>query len=78
MGRWVGITTTHQRERPLGNDLWRVNTHVYRSYLGEAGLVRRTRRKRHVVGEFFTRTEAQEFASRCYRNLDRGYSKFVA
>jgi hypothetical protein len=34
--------------------------------------------KRHVVGEFFTRLEAQAFASRCYRNLDRGYSKFVA
>jgi hypothetical protein len=26
MGRWVVITTTHQRERLLGNDLWRVNT----------------------------------------------------
>jgi hypothetical protein len=34
--------------------------------------------ERHVVGEFFTRHEAREFASRCYRNLDRGYSKFVA
>jgi hypothetical protein len=34
--------------------------------------------ERHVVGEFFTRIEAQAFASRCYRNLDRGYNKFVA
>jgi hypothetical protein len=34
--------------------------------------------ERHVVGEFFTRIEAQAFASRCYRNLDRGYSNLVA
>jgi hypothetical protein len=34
--------------------------------------------KKHVVGEFFTEYEAREFASRCYRNLDRGYSTLVA
>jgi hypothetical protein len=34
--------------------------------------------KKHVVGEFFTQQEAREFASRCYRNLDRGYSTLVA
>jgi hypothetical protein len=31
-----------------------------------------------VVGEFFTQQEARAFASRCYRDLDRGYSNLVA
>jgi hypothetical protein len=34
--------------------------------------------KNRVIGEFFTQVEAREFASRCYRDLDRGYVGLVA